>query len=125
MSTPVTLWSYYTCSYCYYKAARISLSERNRAKRLPQARSHLDPESLLKDDPADVLEKVNITVNLVNHHKYLLSAYRENVKESCLRQEVTPADWSFADKVVCSRLDAFLSRLKKVKVGCGRTPLLS
>lgn len=47
---------------------------------------------------------------------YLLGAYRENVKESCIRQEVTPAEWNFADKLVCARLDAFQARLKKVKV---------
>ena len=84
--------------------------------RFSQARSHLDPDSLLKDDPADVLIKVNITMNLINHHKYLLTAYRDNVRESCVRQEVTPAEWNFADKLVCARLDAFQNRLKKVKV---------
>lgn len=81
-----------------------------------QCRAYLDPVEVVKEDPDDGMKKIYFSIDIFNFFKKVIEAYRTNVKQSCEEQNVEPSEWVFHSSWVFGRVDAFLHRLREIKV---------
>uniref|UniRef100_A0A8B9JC40 Uncharacterized protein n=1 Tax=Astyanax mexicanus TaxID=7994 RepID=A0A8B9JC40_ASTMX len=82
---------------------------------IQQARSHLNPEDILKGDVAESLAHVQTTLDVLMHFKSVFEDKRNSLSQYQRNgMEVKP--WDFSSFMVFAGLDRFMERLKMIEV---------
>ena len=55
-------------------------------------------------------------LDILYHFRVVCDIYRNNVRESCKDQNVSPSDWGFHPPWVFSRFSSYTERLELIKV---------
>ncbi|KAF5902959.1 dynein heavy chain 9, axonemal, partial [Clarias magur] len=81
---------------------------------IQQARSHLNPEDILKSDVVESLSRVESTLDVLTHFKGIFHDKRNSLNQYQKNgMEVKP--WDFSPSMVFARLDRFIERLKLIE----------
>uniref|UniRef100_A0A8B9HPK8 Dynein, axonemal, heavy chain 9 n=1 Tax=Astyanax mexicanus TaxID=7994 RepID=A0A8B9HPK8_ASTMX len=81
---------------------------------IQQARSHLNPEDILKGDVAESLAHVQTTLDVLMHFKSVFEDKRNSLSQYQRNgMEVKP--WDFSSFMVFAGLDRFMERLKMIE----------
>lgn len=83
-----------------------------------KARSHVNPEDILKSDVVESLSRVESTVDVLTHFKEIFNDRRKSLNQYQRNgTEVKP--WDFSPVLVFAGLDRFIERLKLLEVSEG------
>lgn len=83
-----------------------------------KARSHLNPEDILKGDVVESLSCMESTLDVLTHFKEIFNEKRNSLTQYQRNgMEVKP--WDFSPSMVFSGLDRFTGRLKAIEVSLG------
>ncbi|KAL3316101.1 hypothetical protein Ciccas_005254 [Cichlidogyrus casuarinus] len=86
-----------------------------------QVSTHLDGAEILKGEPEETIEKVEMAVKIVHHFKNSYHAYRNRLPEFFEEikdengENVVPVLWEFTEDMIFDKLDDFIKRLEQVQ----------
>lgn len=81
---------------------------------IQQARSHLNPEDILKGEVAESIAHVQTTLDVLMHFKSVFEDKRNSLSQYQRNgREVKP--WDFSSSMVFAELDRFIERLKMIE----------
>ncbi|MCJ8738378.1 hypothetical protein PDJAM_G00035190 [Pangasius djambal] len=81
---------------------------------IQQARSHLNPEDILKSDVVESLSRMESTLDVLTHFKEIFNDKRNSLTQYQRNgMEVKP--WDFSPSMVFAGLDRFIERLKLIE----------
>lgn len=88
-----------------------------------QARTYLDPGEIFKSEAEEAYEKTQKAIEICSFFKETFEDVRRNIQKF-FKEEQQVKQWEFANELVFTRMDLFISRLKTVEVGRLKTCLV-
>lgn len=83
-----------------------------------KARSHVNPEDILKSDVVESFSRVESTLDVLTHFKGIFNDRRNSLSQYQRNgMEIKP--WDFSPAMVFAGLDRFIERLKLIEVSGG------
>ena len=81
-----------------------------------QARTYLDPGEIFKSEAEEAYEKTQKAIEICSFFKETFEDVRRNIQKF-FKEGQQVKQWEFANELVFTRMDQFISRLKTVEVG--------
>ena len=88
-----------------------------------QARTYLDPAEIFKSEAEEAYEKTRKAIEICSFFKETFEDVRRNIQKF-FKEGQQVKQWEFANELVFTRMDLFISRLKTVEVGTLNTCLV-